>query len=41
VLPSIDDFAVAGVFELGHHEMGMFLGGDGLPAPIGEPHFIA
>ncbi|HSI17034.1 MAG TPA: hypothetical protein VK980_04640 [Sphingomonas sp.] len=41
VVASIDNFAVAGMFELGHHEMGMFLGGDGLPAPISEQHFIA
>lgn len=37
---SIDDFAMAGVFALGHHELGTFLGGGGLPAPIGEQHFI-
>lgn len=38
---SIDNFAMTGMFELGHHEMGTFLGGDGLPAPISEQHFIA
>jgi hypothetical protein len=37
---SIDNFAAAGMFELGHHEMGTLLGGDGLPAPISEQHFI-
>ena len=38
---SIDNFAMAGMFELGRHEMGTFLGGDGLLAPISEQHFIA
>jgi hypothetical protein len=38
---SIDNFTMTGMFELGHHEMGTFLGGDGLPAPISEQHFIA
>jgi hypothetical protein len=38
---SIDNFATAGMFELGHHEVGTFLGSDGLPAPISEQHFIA
>jgi hypothetical protein len=38
---SMDNFATAGAFAFGHHEIGTFLGGDGLPAPIGEQHFIA
>lgn len=38
---SLDDFAVSGAFALGHHEGEVFLGSDGLPAPISEHHFIA
>jgi hypothetical protein len=40
VSASIDNFAMEGVFAFGHHEMGTLLGGDGLPMPIGEQHFI-